>query len=73
MEPAPTMTVATRRDTHAQARGTRTALVVADLAGRTPRFVKRYADTRGSLLGAARQYVTEVASQHYPDQAHSYA
>lgn len=42
-------------------------------AGRTPRFVKRYADTRGSLLAAAREYVTEVASQHYPDQAHSYA
>lgn len=41
--------------------------------GRVPRFVKRYADTRGSLLEAARQYVTEVASQHYPDQAHSYA
>ena len=42
-------------------------------AGRVPRFVKRYADTRGTLLDAARQYVTEVASQRYPDQAHSYA
>ena len=42
-------------------------------AGRVPRFVKRYADTRGTLLDAARQYVMEVASQRYPDQAHSYA
>jgi 3-methyl-2-oxobutanoate hydroxymethyltransferase len=40
--------------------------------GRLPRFVKRYADVRGTLLDAAHQYVTEVASQRYPDQAHSY-
>jgi 3-methyl-2-oxobutanoate hydroxymethyltransferase len=42
-------------------------------AGRVPRFVKRYADTRGALLDAAHRYVVEVASQHYPDPAHSYA
>jgi 3-methyl-2-oxobutanoate hydroxymethyltransferase len=41
--------------------------------GRVPKFVKRYADTRGALLDAANRYVEEVASQHYPDQAHSYA
>ena len=41
--------------------------------GRVPRFVKRYADTRGTLLDAAHRYVTEVASQDYPDQTHSYA
>jgi 3-methyl-2-oxobutanoate hydroxymethyltransferase len=41
--------------------------------GRVPRFVKRYADTRGALLDAANRYVEEVASQRYPDQAHSYA
>jgi 3-methyl-2-oxobutanoate hydroxymethyltransferase len=41
-------------------------------AGRLPRFVKRYADVRGTLLEAARRYVTEVAAQHYPDPAHSY-
>jgi 3-methyl-2-oxobutanoate hydroxymethyltransferase len=41
--------------------------------GRLPRFVKRYADTRGTLLEAARRYVGDVASQRYPDQAHSYA
>jgi 3-methyl-2-oxobutanoate hydroxymethyltransferase len=40
--------------------------------GRVPRFVKRYADTSGILLDAAHQYVMEVASQRYPDQAHSY-
>jgi 3-methyl-2-oxobutanoate hydroxymethyltransferase len=40
--------------------------------GRLPRFVKRYADTRAVLLDAARQYVTEVATHLYPDQAHSY-
>jgi len=41
--------------------------------GRLPRFVKRYADARGVLHDAAEQYVLEVASQRYPDQAHSYA
>jgi 3-methyl-2-oxobutanoate hydroxymethyltransferase len=30
--------------------------------GRVPRFAKRYADTRGSLLDAAGRYVSEVAS-----------
>jgi len=41
-------------------------------AGRLPRFVKRYADTRAVLLDAARDYVTEVAAHLYPDEAHSY-
>jgi 3-methyl-2-oxobutanoate hydroxymethyltransferase len=40
--------------------------------GRVPRFVKRYADARSTLLDAAHRYVMEVASQHYPDEAHSY-
>jgi 3-methyl-2-oxobutanoate hydroxymethyltransferase len=52
-------------------------MVWQDLAGltsgRVPRFVKRYADTQGVLLDAAHRYVTEVASQLYPDEAHSYA
>jgi 3-methyl-2-oxobutanoate hydroxymethyltransferase len=52
-------------------------MVWQDMAGLTggqvPRFVKRYADTRGTLLDAAHRYVMEVASQHYPDQTHSYA
>jgi 3-methyl-2-oxobutanoate hydroxymethyltransferase len=42
-------------------------------SGRAPRFVKRYADARGTLLDAARRYAAEVASQRYPDEAHSYA
>jgi 3-methyl-2-oxobutanoate hydroxymethyltransferase len=41
--------------------------------GRAPRFVKRYADLAGTLADAAHRYVTEVASQQYPDQTHSYA
>src|SRR5580693_2032429 len=48
-------------------------LVWMDLAGlttgRLPRFVKRYAETRDALLDATRRYVTEVAAQHYPDEA----
>jgi 3-methyl-2-oxobutanoate hydroxymethyltransferase len=52
-------------------------LVWQDMAGltegRLPKFVKRYADTRAVLAGAARQYVTDVAAQRYPDQEHSYA
>jgi 3-methyl-2-oxobutanoate hydroxymethyltransferase len=42
-------------------------------AGRLPRFVKRYADTRGALLDAARRYAGDVAAGSYPDPAHSYA
>jgi 3-methyl-2-oxobutanoate hydroxymethyltransferase len=42
-------------------------------AGRLPRFVKRYADTRGALLDAARRYAGDVAVGRYPDPAHSYA
>jgi len=52
-------------------------LVWQDMAGltegRLPKFVKRYADTRAVLADAARQYVTDVAAQRYPDQEHSYA
>jgi len=42
-------------------------------AGRLPRFVQRYADTRGALLDAARRYAGDVAVGRYPDPAHSYA
>src|ERR1700683_337107 len=50
------------------------ALLVGDTSGElVPRFVKRYAETRDALLDATRRYVTEVAAQHYPDEAHSYA
>jgi len=42
-------------------------------AGRLPRFVRQYADVRGSLLDAARRYTEDVAAGRYPDAAHSYA
>jgi len=51
-------------------------MVWQDLAGlttgRVPRFVKRYADLAGTLTTAVSQYVNEVASNTYPDDAHSY-
>jgi 3-methyl-2-oxobutanoate hydroxymethyltransferase len=42
-------------------------------AGRLPRFVRQYADLRGTLLDAARRYTADVAARRYPDEAHSYA
>ncbi|MGH3321950.1 MAG: 3-methyl-2-oxobutanoate hydroxymethyltransferase, partial [Streptosporangiaceae bacterium] len=51
-------------------------LVWTDMAGitpgRTPRFVKRYADLRGALGVAARAYAEEVAAGTYPEAEHSY-
>ena len=52
-------------------------LVWQDMAGlttgRLPRFVKRYAGLRDTLLDAARRYAGDVAAGRYPDPAHSYA
>jgi 3-methyl-2-oxobutanoate hydroxymethyltransferase len=42
-------------------------------AGRLPRFVRQYADLRGTLLDATRRYTADVAARRYPDEAHSYA
>ncbi len=51
-------------------------LVVDDLLGISapplPRFVKRYADLRGSILRAARDYARDVRSGKFPDRDHSY-
>lgn len=51
-------------------------LVVDDLLGLTappsPRFVKRYADLRGVIQRAAREYVREVRGGQFPDADHSY-
>jgi 3-methyl-2-oxobutanoate hydroxymethyltransferase len=51
-------------------------LVWQDMAGLTPppapRFVKRYADLRGVLTGAARAFADEVARGSYPAPEHSY-
>jgi len=40
--------------------------------GRVPKFVKKYADLRGTLLAAAKAYAAEVASGAYPAPEHEY-
>ena len=51
-------------------------LVWSDMAGlrggRSPRFVKKYADLRGTLAEAARTYAAEVASGVFPAAEHSF-
>jgi 3-methyl-2-oxobutanoate hydroxymethyltransferase len=41
-------------------------------AGRAPRFVKKYADLRGTLLAAARAYAEDVAAGTFPGPEHSF-
>jgi 3-methyl-2-oxobutanoate hydroxymethyltransferase len=51
-------------------------LVWQDMAGLTegpgPKFVRRYADLRGALSTAARQFADEVRSGVYPAEEHGY-
>ncbi|MCX9190918.1 3-methyl-2-oxobutanoate hydroxymethyltransferase [Carbonactinospora thermoautotrophica] len=51
-------------------------LVWGDMAGltpgKTPKFVKQYADVRSVLLGAARRFAEEVRDGVYPGEEHSY-
>jgi 3-methyl-2-oxobutanoate hydroxymethyltransferase len=51
-------------------------LVWPDMAGLTggkvPRFVKRYADLRGELLRAAREYADDVRNGTFPAAEHSF-
>ncbi len=51
-------------------------VVVHDMLGLTatplPRFVKRYADTRGYLQEAVKTYVTEIIERKYPSAEHCY-
>jgi 3-methyl-2-oxobutanoate hydroxymethyltransferase len=51
-------------------------LVWPDMAGLTggkvPRFVKRYADLRGELLRAAKEYADDVRSGTFPAPEHSF-
>jgi 3-methyl-2-oxobutanoate hydroxymethyltransferase len=51
-------------------------LVWPDMAGftggRVPRFVKRYADLRGELLRAAKEYADDVRSGAFPGPEHSF-
>lgn len=51
-------------------------LVITDLLGLTPdptpRFVKRYADLRGTIAEAAQRFAKDVAEGHYPAPEHQY-
>jgi len=51
-------------------------LVWQDMAGlrtgRTPRFVKRYADVHGELLRAAQTFASEVADGTFPGEEHTF-
>jgi 3-methyl-2-oxobutanoate hydroxymethyltransferase len=51
-------------------------LVWQDMAGlrggKAPRFVKRYADLRGTLLDAARAYAQDVADRTFPAREHEF-
>ncbi|NEK84604.1 3-methyl-2-oxobutanoate hydroxymethyltransferase [Blastococcus saxobsidens] len=51
-------------------------LVWPDMAGlnggRVPKFVKKYADLRGELLRAAKEYADEVRSGVFPGPEHSF-
>lgn len=51
-------------------------LVWQDMAGlttgRLPRFVKRYASLRETLLDATRRFTDDVSGGRYPDAEHSY-
>ena len=55
---------------------TRQVLVWQDMmglrTGRTPRFVKRYADLRATMLDAARTYADEVRTGMFPGPEHSF-
>ena len=52
-------------------------LVWTDMAGLTPgaplTFVKRYADLRGTLLAATREYADDVREGRFPDADHSFS
>jgi 3-methyl-2-oxobutanoate hydroxymethyltransferase len=41
--------------------------------GRTPRFVKRYADLRTPALAAVQQYAEDVRGRAFPELVHTYA
>jgi 3-methyl-2-oxobutanoate hydroxymethyltransferase len=66
----PTIGIGAGNETDAQ------VLVWSDFAGlrsgRAPRFVKKYADLRGTLLEAARTYAAEVESGIFPAPEHSF-
>jgi 3-methyl-2-oxobutanoate hydroxymethyltransferase len=42
-------------------------------AGRTPRFVKRYAEVRSTMVAGVRSYVEDVRSGRFPQPEHAYS
>lgn len=43
------------------------------LSGRTPSFVKRYAEVRETIANAVAAYDADVRARRYPSEAHTYA
>ncbi|MEV6345973.1 3-methyl-2-oxobutanoate hydroxymethyltransferase [Actinoplanes sp. NPDC051851] len=68
--PIPTVGIGAGPDTDAQ------VLVWQDMAGlrtgKTPRFVKRYADLAGALTSATRQFADEVRNGEFPASEHTF-
>ncbi len=68
--PIPTIGIGAGGGTDAQ------VLVWQDLCGLTddpaPKFVPRYADTRGVIADAVARWAEDVRSGHYPDSSHTY-
>lgn len=66
----PTIGIGAGAETDAQ------VLVWQDMAGLTagpaPRFVRRYADLRGVLRGAAQQFAEDVGNGSYPAEEHTF-
>ena len=51
-------------------------LVIHDMLGLfndfTPKFVKRYADLKGVMTGAVKNFISEVRAQKFPGEEHSF-
>jgi 3-methyl-2-oxobutanoate hydroxymethyltransferase len=51
-------------------------MVITDLlgmgSGKSPKFVKAYANLRETITGAVQEFTADVESGSYPDSAHSY-
>ncbi|MET0583553.1 MAG: 3-methyl-2-oxobutanoate hydroxymethyltransferase, partial [Candidatus Binatia bacterium] len=51
-------------------------LVIHDMLGLfddfTPKFVKRYADLKNTLAGAAKEFIGEVKEKKFPTEEHSF-
>jgi 3-methyl-2-oxobutanoate hydroxymethyltransferase len=51
-------------------------LVIHDMLGLfddfTPKFVKRYADVKQTMLGAVKDFIGEVKERKFPDEEHSF-